>query len=269
MTNTTELCRESDPQDLPEGASENAEALEASKSIENIGSAETAVAVEGEDASDAVKELSFEEKVERALKLVRQNPNYRKIFYRILKRCRGEAQPLDDLEQFVDAQPGYAYLKQPPFFPVHWLEQAWALEEAYIDAQGNLYFASDVEDLSEDEFDDLVAQYAYLTTDVGEVALKEANPVRKLEELFAKEPERAGLYVEILQFASSTRSFAEINRFVREWAKSNGATVGEGGIMPNVLVDRLAEADGVVFDEGWQTTEEGKEFLESREEEGE
>ena len=192
-----------------------------------------------------MEELPFDAKLDRARELLEHNPNYRLVFYRILRHCQDGARPLDELEEFVDGQPGYAQLKQPPYFPIHWLEQAFALEEMYLDAEGGLHAAGELAELGEDEFDDLVAQFAFRTTDVGRVLADQADPESRLRQILGESGEKIvpGVLFEFRQKLQSDTDHP-------------GATT-----YPGVYVDKLAEAGAIAFDDGWVVTDEGRGLL--------
>ncbi len=218
---------------------------------------------EADEAVGEAKELSFDEKVSRASKLVNHNPSYRLVFLKIIAACVDTAQSLSDLEQLVAAQPGYSKLRQPPYYPIAWLHQNYALEEMYLDAQGKLYTQADVKDLSEDEFDDLVAAYAYRVTEEGIRVAEIFSPSRRLSELLQEEADRGGVYLELLEFLREKRGFAQVETLLRGRPELKDTAKNGQTLQPSMFVDKL-EAIGVIdFDGGWQITAEGRELLDS------
>lgn len=206
-------------------------------------------------------ESNDEERRAKADVLFRHNPGYRQTFLAILKACEREPQALSDLEEMVAAGPGYEKLRQPPFFPISWLHEAGCLEEQYLDHEGRLYRASDVEDLTEDELDDLVATTAYETTEAGLAVRELFSPARKLTALLDDEPDRADLYQELLDYLQEKKSFAQIEVLIR--GRDELITTARDGVklQPSLFVDKLEAAGVIAYDGGWQITSEGKELL--------
>lgn len=207
--------------------------------------------------------LSAEELYERGRTLFLHNPSYTSVFLETVAACDGEARELSELEEFIASLPGYAKLKNPPYFPVSWLCEAGALEELYLDAEGKVYEAADVEELDEDAFDDLVAQYAYRTSDLGRKLRSEFGVDQRLAKLLESEPNRKETYLELLDFMRVKRDFVEIERLLRGHDAS--VLMGENGmpVKPSLFIDKLGTTGAIAFDDGWMTTAEGKEMLES------
>ena len=207
--------------------------------------------------------LSEEELYERGRTLFLHNPSYMNVFLDTVDACDGEIHTLGELEERIASLPGYAKLKNPPYFPVSWLKEAGALEELYLDANGKIYEAKDLVALDEDAFDDLVEQYAFRATDNGRKLVSEFSPMRRLASLLEGEPARRDTYLEVLEFLREKRSFAEIERLLR--GRDVLTTTAEEGVtlQPSMFVDKLEAAGAIAFDGGWMTTAQGKEMLDT------
>lgn len=224
---------------------------------------ESSFVVEIEDNGQRQKSLlTFEENVQRTETLLKHNPSFRHVFRRILKQCENGAVILSDLEELVANQPNYAALKTPPYYPIHWLNETFALEELYLNEQGVLLTADDVTGLSEDEFDDLVVTYAYRTTDIGTEAARRFSPNEKLKQLLKDEQDRTSTYLEVLHFLEKEKkSFASIEALLRNRPVLQNTSRDGVKLQPSLFVDKL-EATGVIaYDGGWCLTPEGKEML--------
>ena len=210
------------------------------------------------------RDSSFAERRVKAEALLHQNPKIRWTMYHVLERCSdGAAHPLAELEDFVAAQPGFEGTKIAPYFAVKWLEEAFALEELYLDADGKVFTADDVAPLSEDEFDDLVAQFAYRSTDVGEAILEQFAPRTALLDLFEEEGEiHKRIYLKILEFTREPRNFAEIDHLIRPSSAYIDALNENANLSPVYFLDKLAFVGGIVFEGRWKTTREGEKLLE-------
>lgn len=207
--------------------------------------------------------LSPEELYERGRTLFLHNPAYVSVFLDAVAACDSTICTLGDLERRIASLPGYEKLKNPPYFPVSWLHEAGALEELYLDAAGNVYEAKDVETLDEDAFDDLVAQYAFRTTENGRRLAGEFSPQRRLARLLEAEPARRETYLELLGFMREKRDFSQIERLLR--GRDVLTLTAEDGVtlQPSVFVDKLEAAGAISFDGGWMITVGGKEMLDA------
>lgn len=211
---------------------------------------------------------SFAERRRKAEALLHQNPDYRWTLYHVLEKCNdGAVHPLAELEAFVAAQPDFAGPHHAPYFPIAWLEQSFALEECYLDADGRVYTWDDVEPLTEDQFDDLVAQYAYRTTEVGADMLEQFAPQNAIRMLMGESGSRRDIYLDLLRFARTPRNPGELDWHVRTSDAFATERALNDKITPVAFLDKLAGAGGLTFDNGWRTTKEGEDLLEQMEEE--
>ena len=209
------------------------------------------------------RELSYDEKLERSVRIMNQNPNYRSVFFKVLQMCAEGSRTLEELEEYVAAFPGFARLRQPAYFPIHWLEQAYSLEELYRDAEGAEHTREELADLDENEFDDLVTGYSFRTTEVGSAILAQYAPRNLFAEVLGGDALQARVYAEILDVAQQKVGFADIIRHLDAQGLDLGLTADGQPMQPGTYVDRLSGVGAIVFDGGWQCTEEGKELLDS------
>ena len=212
---------------------------------------------------DNRSELSFDEKLARANTLFRHNRAYRPAFLAVLRQCDNEVCELSELEELIKVIPGYKSNKQPPYFPIHWLEEAYALEELYIDNDGNVLSAEDIEELSEDEFDDLVAAYAYRSTEIGRTVREKFAPETQTAALFENEPSRRDIYLQVLRFVQEKKNFGQIEHLIHDQVAAQPATPDGKKPQSSVFIDELEEAGAITFNGGWIITDEGKELLDS------
>lgn len=250
--------------ELAEGAEEYFEEFEDYDVDERGGKGDKALPTYTQEmAKEAPAPLTEEELYERGQRLFLHNPLYHRVFLEILNKCDGSVCALGELEEFVAGLPGYSKLKNPPYFPVSWLRDAGALEELYLDAEGKVYRPKDVENLTEDELDDLVDQYAFGITELGRKLSEEFSPKRRLAELLEAEPARKDTYLELLDFLRQKHGFADIQALL-EGRDVLVLTAEEGTpLQPSLFIDKLNETGAVAFDGGWMITAEGKEMLDS------
>ena len=206
----------------------------------------------------------FESKVMQACDLLQSNPLNRVLLYKILKVCATEQQPLSFLESFIQEQPEYKRSTQPPYFLIKWLVEYEALDTLELDDEGNLLTADKKEGLTEDEVDDLIADFAYRTNEVGKVVIEEFSPTTRLTGLLETVPDRYDTYIEVLEFLRERRSYLEVDRLLRgREVLMSGRPEGERPMQPSVFIDKLAQAGSISFNNGWMLTDEGKEILDT------
>jgi len=122
--------------------------------------------------------------------------------------------------------------------------------------------------LSEDEIDDLVCDYAFLTTQAGREIVKEMQPEKNLNNLLELFPQRAQTYCEVLEYCQDPRSWKDIDKLLegRDVLKSGSLNhFTDNPLKPSVFIDRLESSGGLVWEKGkgWQITTGGRRFLEA------
>lgn len=204
---------------------------------------------------------TFEEKVEALDRFIHFEPLIREIDYKVLLLCE-ERRGLTAIEEAIAALPEFAGATRDQFALVSELVDHGGLTLFELDAAGNVVTEADMEGLTENEIDDLVASFAYETTEVGCAVAERLNPIRRFAALIEAAPEREPLYMALLSFLREKHSFADVDSYVRseEGAKVL-AQAGVMGMQPSVFVDKLERAGVVAFLHGWQTTEAGRAIL--------
>jgi len=207
---------------------------------------------------------AFQAKVLGAIDLLQANNLNRMILYGILRACEDKQWPLHELEDYIQEQPDYASATQPPYFLISWLVEREALDALEIDQEGNLITSDMKEGLSEDEIDDLVADLAFSTTEVGRMVIEEFSPASRLIPLMQSVPDRYDTYVEVLEFLQEKHSYLEVDRLLRgRDVLMSGREANDRPMQPSVFVDKLAQAGSISFNNGWVITKEGKEILDT------
>jgi hypothetical protein len=216
------------------------------------------------DSPQSEARLSYEQRVERACMLLLQNSGNRPILYRILKICQPQRMRLHELEEQIQQRPEFTGVVQPPYFLIQWLVNVDALDSFDLDEEGNDLSPERLEGLTADEADDLIADTAFRTSDIGLEVIEEFSPQSRLIEVMNVVPERYDTYIEVLEFLTEKRSLAEIYELLRgRDVLMSGREAGENPLQPSVFVDKLASGGGIIYDDGWRITPEGKELLEA------
>lgn len=225
------------------------------------------VALEEQQAKEAaaLAALSDDEKLDTLETAVVRQSLHREILYRVLGFCK-ERKGLRETEDMIAACPEFAKATLSQYHLIQVLVKAQGLTELMLDEDDNIVTEDQLEGLTEDEADDLVAAFAYETTEVGKTFYNQHTPLKRMAELFDKEPKRAATYREVLEFCvDNTPSYNDINSLLEGrdiLFEDVPANVNQ--IQPSVFLDKLEKAGGLVYEKGsgWKTTEKGKEFLE-------
>lgn len=209
------------------------------------------------------RSLNFEQKVEHIGALLFANNLNRPVLHRILATVASKALPIFDLEERIQAMSEFKIATQPPYFLIEWLVKAEALSFIEVDDAGQPVTEEQRAGKTEDEIDDMIADMLIEITDVGREALTVFSPFERLQDLFAEVPERLDTYIDVLRFVTVKRSFNEIDQLLQgRPILMSGRQPNDIPMQPSVFVDKLAAAGGIIYDDGWITTTEGKEMLE-------
>lgn len=214
------------------------------------------------DEQEAPAELSFDEKLLMLEEAVTKHPLNREVLYKLLAYCEQERQ-LEDIERTIASWPEFRTATQNQYRMAETLVRAHGLVRIEHDEAGNPVSPEDLVGLDEDAADDLVKSVTYRTTDVGASFVEQHRPRARLVELLQLAPERADVYIELLDFiAEKPRTYNEIVSLLS--GRPVLETVIDGTrhtMQPSVFVDKLERSGALVWNEGWCLTEEGKTFL--------
>ena len=119
------------------------------------------------------------------------------------------------------------------------------------------------EGLTEDEVDDLMCELGYVTTEAGRTFAEANLPEARLRALLGFALERRGVYLEVLEFiAQAPRSYAEVKELLAGHPVLEVTIDGMRQTMqPSVFVDKLERAGALVWDQGWNLSDDGLRFL--------
>lgn len=224
------------------------------------------VALEQQQAAEdaALAQLTLDEQLDVLEDAVTRQSLHREILYRTLGFCL-QRHELREVEEMIAACPEFAKATLSQYHLVQVLVKARGLTELMMDEEGNVVTTEQLDGLTEDEADDLVAFYAYETTEAGRAFYRQHDPLKRLTELFANEPNRAETYRELLALCSEeTPSYNDINTLLAHRdVLYMDVPDGARKIQPSVFLDRLERAGGLVYEKGsgWKTTEKGREFV--------
>lgn len=206
---------------------------------------------------------SFAQRVDCLQRVVERHPLHREINVEILRFCQGQ-RVLHQVEEHIVAMPQFTQATLAPYRLIASLERAGGLERFCLDEDGQILTNAQLEGLSEDQVDDLVADYAFQTTDEGERIVRDASPRERIDCLLEAEPRLLDTYAALLSFfEEGGRSYDSVCELMHG-SDALLRMLGDGSIQcmqPSVFVDRLERAGAIIWDEGWMLTEGGREAL--------
>ena len=232
----------------------------------------TDVAREGDSLDDIqaseadagyIDPVVFGRMVAKVTEAVTRNPLQRELFYKLLSFCQ-ESKPLREIEQMVMALPGFERTSTNAYHFIAVMENAGGLERFELDDEGDVVDDARKAGLTEDEIDDLVAEYAFMTTPAGQAVVEQHTPRARIIELLGLVPERRDTYIEIMEFlAEEPRTYNEVTQLLdgRDVLWHLDSKGNPELMQPSVFLDKLHSAAAIEWHQGWQLSEEGRAYL--------
>ena len=232
----------------------------------------TDVAREGDSLDDAqaceadagyIDPVVFGRMVAKVTEAVTRNPLQRELFYKVLSFCQ-ESKPLREIEQMVMALPGFERTSANAYHFIAVMENAGGLERFELDDEGDVVDDARKAGLTEDEIDDLVAEYAFMTTPAGQAVVEQHTPRARIIELLGLVPERRDTYIELMEFlAEEPRTYNEVTQLLdgRDVLWHLDSKGNPELMQPSVFLDKLHDAAAIEWHQGWQLSEEGRTYL--------
>lgn len=237
-----------------------------------------------------MENLVNEAAVASLVDVVYRHPRHRELYYGILAHCE-EEQTVEDTEAFAEQHVDYRSSLQNAATLIDVMIAEGGLTYAEYDAEGNAitedrlealrvetaeqWLEEHPEDIAEslgdnqafqDAYDDacfeLVARRTLQTTAVGMAVVELLDPVKRISAYVASRPERSHLYLQVLDFCQTPRTLAEVDALIKDDPALDPTAASDWQrIRPSYILDRLAEAGGLAWNEGWFVTEAAKEYL--------
>ncbi len=232
----------------------------------------TDVAHEGDSLDDIqaseadagyIDPVVFGRMVAKVTEAVTRNPLQRELFYKVLSFCQ-ESKPLREIEQMVMALPGFERTSANAYHFIAVMENAGGLERFELDDEGDVVDDARKAGLTEDEIDDLVAEYAFMTTPAGQAVVEQHTPRARIIELLGLVPERRDTYIELMEFlAEEPRTYNEVTQLLdgRDVLWHLDSKGNPERMQPSVFLDKLHDAAAIEWHQGWQLSEEGRTYL--------
>ena len=205
----------------------------------------------------------FSRMVAKVTEAVTRNPLQRELFYKVLSFCQ-ESKPLREIEQMVMALPGFERTSANAYHFIAVMENAGGLERFELDDEGDVVDDARKAGLTEDEIDDLVAEYAFMTTPAGQAVVEQHTPRARIIELLGLVPERRDTYIELMEFlAEEPRTYNEVTQLLdgRDVLWHLDSKGNPELMQPSVFLDKLHDAAAIEWQQGWQLSEEGRAYL--------
>ncbi|MBE6466489.1 hypothetical protein [Denitrobacterium detoxificans] len=210
--------------------------------------------------------MSHNERVEATLECFSRRRQFTAVLKDLLEYCR-EERTLENAEEHIQQHEYYEKNGQSAHRYLFFMQRTGAIEEREYDCDGLPITTAMRQELldtgaTEEELEDLTAEWRYLTTDVGKEALQRDCPSLKFEKLIASKAARRATYNRVIEFCESPRSMDEIFQFLQG---DPGLEVNAQGIMgcqPSAYVSHLEDAGVLVWrNGGWNLTRAGVEIL--------
>ena len=205
----------------------------------------------------------FGRMVAKVTEAVTRNPLQRELFYKVLSFCQ-ESKPLREIEQMVMALPGFERTSANAYHFIAVMENAGGLERFELDDEGDVVDDARKAGLTEDEIDDLVAEYAFMTTPAGQAVVEQHTPRARIIELLGLVPERRDTYIELMEFlAEEPRTYNEVTQLLdgRDVLWHLDSKGNPELMQHSVFLDKLHDAAAIEWQQGWQLSEEGRAYL--------
>ena len=205
----------------------------------------------------------FGRMVAKVTEAVTRNPLQRELFYKVLSFCQ-ESKPLREIEQMVMALPGFERTSANAYHFIAVMENAGGLERFELDDEGDVVDDARKAGLTEDEIDDLVAEYAFMTTPAGQAVVEQHTPRARIIELLGLVPERRDTYIELMEFlAEEPRTYNAVTQLLdgRDVLWHLDSKGNPELMQPSVFLDKLHDAAAIEWQQGWQLSEEGRAYL--------
>ena len=217
----------------------------------------------GEADAGYIDPVVFGRMVAKVTEAVTRNPLQRELFYKVLSFCQ-ESKPLREIEQMVMALPGFERTSANAYHFIAVMENAGGLERFELDDEGDVVDDARKAGLTEDEIDDLVAEYAFMTTPAGQAVVEQHTPRARIIELLGLVPERRDTYIELMEFlAEEPRTYNEVTQLLdgRDVLWHLDSKGNPELMQPSVFLDKLHDAAAIEWHQGWQLSEEGHAYL--------
>ena len=210
----------------------------------------------------SAEDLTEEEKYAALNACVLHHPLNRELYLRVLRYCAQEHE-LHDIEQKMETFPEFPRCTMNQYYMIKSLVESFGLEYIERTEDGQQITPEMKEGKTEDEIDDMIYNFNYVTTPLGLRLIEERSPRKRLEALLEWEPSRRDTYVQVLDFiAEEPRPYAQIESLLKGTPALE--TVIDGRIetmQPSVFLDKLERAGVLVWNKKWQITEEGLDYL--------
>lgn len=187
---------------------------------------------------------------------ISRNPMHREIYLKTIRFCEMR-ENLGAVESEIADYPEFAYAAQTPYALIMHLVTCGALVQIPLDEEGREVTSERAAGLSEDELDDLVADYALEATEAGTAATDALRPENRLGKMVRTHADVEDELLDLLEFCERPRQLAEIDAELR---RLEGEGAGHDPRTAGVLIDLLERAGGVCWHDSWETTSTGRRF---------
>ena len=207
-------------------------------------------------------EASLDTAEGRVRAVVMKQTLHREILSQTLGFCR-ERRALTDVEDEIATYPEFQCATQDQYHLISFLVDAGGLDQLELDVNGEVVCEERKAGLTEDEIDDLVVSYTFVTTAAGLVVFEEQlGPETRVGDALAGTPEHADTYLTIMAFCRESRTYQEIEDLLADSGLSLLGAEGDA-VHPSCFVSALETAGALVWNGGWLLSDDGRALLEN------
>lgn len=191
-------------------------------------------------------------------------PRHKTVLYRLIDWCK-EPRFIEEIDERAAA---FAEMRTSPFSArtvFSWLVDCGAVREmtqaevaqlaGELEEHGG---KAEIENIMGPDEEHLSLTGVFQATDMGIEAWRQHEEEAKMERLINPEARYRDHYIRVLEACRKPKSRREVEALF-----AGDPILENPKVYPSVFLDRLEQAEGLQWDEGWQTTEKGLSFLAS------
>lgn len=203
------------------------------------------------------------EKPEANPRVLQETPSFVRPACDVVLFCENE-RTMAEIEAFVDSNDySKMFVETPTALVTVLMNNGYLIGRTYID--GELYSGTN-EELSADESipEDVLVEHRYESTPSGRKSVEEYLPSSLISKLFDEYPEHANAFERVLRLCADGQNTTKesISTVLgSEGLVPHDARTGLPRVLPSYFTDKLERAGALEWKNGWQITEEGREFL--------
>lgn len=207
---------------------------------------ETGMVTEGAPSVPAFRDTAtLQQRYERSVDIIQAEVGHRIVFYKTLVLV-GEYADESDLIPAIEAFPETRLDMRTPRSYLNALYDAGAIDREALVCQEDDSFTASMP----------AKRFRWTVNEVGNRIIEDFSPTCRLRMLYMADVNLDDAYDAILFFCGTPRARRDVEKMLKEHE-----LICDLNIATSYYLDRLEEAGGLVWENGWKTTREGEEYL--------